>query len=65
VLLDWLKLAFPWGPVLFGIGFVAPVLAQSMDGAGLSAPAGLSNLQLGLLVGILWGTFAKFRGRWV
>ena len=59
------KQAFRWGPLLFGIGFVAPLIAQSMDATSMEAPAGLSSLQLGLLVGIVWGTIARFRGRWI
>ena len=47
-----------YGPVFFGIGFVAPLIAQSMDAATLSAPLGLSNIALGLVVG---GSCAKKR----
>jgi hypothetical protein len=53
------------GPVLFGIGFMAPLIAQSMDAASLSAPLGLSNIGLGLILGVFLGTVAKWRGRWI
>jgi hypothetical protein len=53
------------GPVLFGIGFMAPLIAQSMDAASLSAPLGLSNIGLGLILGVFLGTLAKWRGRWI
>jgi hypothetical protein len=60
-----LKGLFAWGPVWFGLGFVAPVLAQSLDAAALDAPLGLSSLQFGLVVGLGLGFVARWRGRWV
>lgn len=56
---------YEWGTVLFGIGFLAPLIAQSMDAASMSAPLGLGNLQFGLIVGTGAGLVAKARGRWV
>jgi hypothetical protein len=63
--MDYLKKLKDYGPVLFGIGFIAPLIAQSMDAASLSAPLGVSNIILGLVVGISMGIIAKLRGRWV
>ena len=54
-----------YGPVLFGIGFIAPLIAQSMDAAALSAPLGLPNLAFGLVLGTSLGVVAKLRRRWV
>jgi hypothetical protein len=54
-----------YGPVFFGIGFIAPLIAQSMDATSLSAPLGLSNIALGLFVGVSLGMIAKRRGTWV
>jgi len=62
---DLLTLAYKWGPVLFGIGFIAPLVAQSLDAGGLSAPFGVTGIQLGLAVGISAGLIAKRRGSWV
>jgi hypothetical protein len=62
---ELLQKAYAWGPLLFGIGFVAPLLAQSMDAASLAAPAGMTNLQFGLVVGVVTGSVAKMRGRWI
>ena len=53
------------GPFLFGVGFVAPLIAQSMDVADVEAPLGVSNLVLGLLLGAMMGTVAMVRGRWI
>lgn len=64
--LELLKHAYAWGPVLFGIGFLAPLIAQTMDAASIRAPAGLATLQTGLVAGFLAGLAAKARGRrWV
>ena len=54
-----------FGPVLFGIGFIAPLIAQSLDAAELSAPLGLSNIAFGLVVGVSLGTIARLRGTWL
>jgi hypothetical protein len=54
-----------FGPVLFGIGFIAPLIAQSMDAASLSVPLGLPNIAFGLAVGISMGGIAKLRGSWI
>lgn len=60
-----LRKAHAWGPVLFGIGFVAPLIAQSLDAARIPAPWGLTPLQLGLAVGLAAGSVAKLRGSWL
>ena len=52
-------------PLLFGIGFLAPVIAQGLDAAGLAAPFGLGALTFGLIIGGAWGLFATVTGRWV
>jgi hypothetical protein len=65
IVTDVLKKAYEWGPLLFGIGFVAPLIAQSMDAAAWTAPAGLTNIQLGLAIGLISGSVAKMRGRWI
>ena len=60
--MESLRTLIQWGPVLFGIGFIAPLIAQSMDALSISAPLGLPNLGLGLAVGTLAGFVAKLRG---
>ncbi len=55
----------PWGPVFFGIGFLAPLIAQSMETLQVAAPFGLSFIQTGLLIGAGLGLAAKLRGRWI
>ena len=60
-----LKKAYAWGPLLFGIGFVAPVIAQTLDATALAPPFELTTVQTGLVAGILLGSIAKLRGRWI
>jgi len=51
--------------LLFGTGFLAPLIAQSMDAVSVSAPLGVSNIVFGLAVGLTLGVAALWRGRWV
>ncbi len=60
-----MKHLFHWMPVVFGLGFIAPLIAQSMAALGIAAPFGLSRIALGLLIGGPWGLYAVLRGRWI
>lgn len=51
-------------PLLFGLGFLAPLLAQIIVRLGWTPPLGLSPVIIGLTVGGLWGGLATVRGRW-
>jgi hypothetical protein len=53
-----------WMPFLFGIGFIAPLIAQTMAAWGWAAPFGMSRVAFGLLIGVPWGSYAMIRGRW-
>ena len=44
----FLRYLFAVGPLLFGVGFLAPLIAQSMSALGISAPLGLTPLAFGL-----------------
>lgn len=55
----------PWGPVLFGVGFLAPLIAQSMEAMEIAAPFGLTSIQTGLVIGVGLGLAAKYRGSWI
>jgi len=52
-------------PLLFGIGFIAPLTAQSMAAFGIEGPLGMSPIAFGLLFGGAWGLYAQIRGRWI
>ena len=64
-MLSVLRMVFAVGPLLFGLGFLAPLIAQSLEAMSLTPPMGLSRLVLGLLVGGTLGLVATIRGRWV
>ena len=53
------------GPILFGVAFLAPLVAQSLEAAGLPAPFGLAPLSFGLALGLTLGVVAALRGRWL
>ena len=55
---DLLRKANEWGPVLFGVGFLAPLIAQSMEAGGIPGPWGLAPLHVGLAVGVTAGLIA-------
>ncbi|MEM9738894.1 MAG: hypothetical protein AAF829_03430 [Pseudomonadota bacterium] len=60
-----IKTVFHFGPLLFGIGFIAPLFAQIMDAMDWAAPFGLNSLVFGLIVGGAYGLVAQIRGRWI
>ena len=60
-----IKAIFYFGPLLFGLGFLAPLIAQTITALGWTPPLGLSALSTGLILGIALGLAAQIRGRWV
>ncbi|WP_219894482.1 hypothetical protein [Aquisediminimonas profunda] len=60
-----IALAFNFGPILFGIGFLAPLIAAILGLAGLSAPLGLSPIKFGLVAGVILGAAARMRRTWL
>lgn len=56
---------FSLGPILFGIGFLAPLFVALLSAAGISAPFGLTPMQFGLGLGILLGLIARQRRTWL
>jgi hypothetical protein len=60
-----LKKLFYVMPFLFGIGFIAPLVAQTMAYWDIAAPLGMSRITFGLLIGAPWGLYAMLRGRWI
>ncbi|MXO64178.1 hypothetical protein [Altericroceibacterium endophyticum] len=60
-----LKKLFHWMPFLFGIGFIAPLIAQTMAAWDIAAPFGMERIVFGLIIGAPWGLYAVLRGRWI
>lgn len=54
-----------WMPVIFGIGFLAPVTAALLIAGGFDAFLGRAPIEWGLAIGLTWGLVAKFTGRWI
>lgn len=52
-------------PFLFGIGFIAPLIAQTMAYWGWDAPLDMSRIVFGLIIGGTWGLVTTIRGRWI
>jgi hypothetical protein len=52
-------------PLIFGIGFLGPLLAQFITLFDWQAPFGLAPLTAGLILGGIWGAFAQIKGRWI
>ncbi len=60
-----LKHVLAWMPFFFGIGFIAPLIAQVMVRWDVPAPFGISPIAFGLIIGASWGLIANIRGRWL
>lgn len=53
-------------PLIFALGFLAPVLAQGLLAAGIARPLGLAPLAFSVLACGAWGILATIRkGRWL
>lgn len=52
-------------PLIFGIGFIAPLIAQLLERAVPGAAQAEWPLVAGLAVGGSWGALANLRGRWL
>ena len=60
-----IKAIFYLGPLLFGLGFLAPLAAQIIQTMGWTPPFGLTPLLTGLIIGGTLGLIAQIRGTWV
>lgn len=60
-----IKTLFYFGPILFGLGFLAPLVAQIISAMGWAPPFGLSPLVAGLMFGGGYGVLAQWKGRWI
>jgi predicted membrane metal-binding protein len=44
---------------------MAPLIDQVLTDAGLIPAMDISNLQIGIAMGLVWGLIAKIGGRWI
>ncbi len=56
---------FSLGPILFGIGFLAPAIAALLSVAKIDAPLGFTPIQFGLGLGVIMGLVARQRRTWL
>jgi hypothetical protein len=54
-----------FGPVLFGIGFLAPVIAASLDAFFVPTPMDIQPILVGLVIGAILGSLAIWRRTWI
>ncbi|WP_332771152.1 hypothetical protein [Phenylobacterium sp.] len=52
-------------PLIFGLGFIAPLIAQLLERALPDAAHAQWPLLVGLAIGGSWGAFANLKGRWL
>ena len=52
-------------PLIFGLGFIAPLIGQLLDRALPGAAQAQWPLLAGLAIGGSWGALANLRGRWL
>ncbi len=57
-------LTYLFSPFVFGLGFLAPLIAQLLATANFSIN-GVDNIYVGLILGCLMGLIAQNRGSWV
>lgn len=50
-------------PLIFAIGFLAPLIAQSLTTIGWVPPFGTAPFSFA--VAVSWGLFAQLKGRWI
>lgn len=60
-----IRLLLTLQPLLFGLGFLAPLAAQIIGRAGLMPPFGLTPMVAGLVIGGTLGSVANLRGSWI
>jgi hypothetical protein len=60
-----LRLILTLQPLIFGLGFLAPLIAQIIEHTGLIPPLGLTPLVTGLIMGGTLGAVANVRGSWI
>ena len=60
-----IKSIFYFGPLIFGFGFLAPLISQMIQAMSWTPPLGLTPLMTGLIIGGTLGLIAQIRGTWI
>lgn len=56
---------FRFGPLLFGLGFLAPLFCELIELSGAALPFGMAPIAAGLILGGGLGLMAQLRGSWI
>ncbi len=56
---------FRFGPIFFGVGFLAPMIAATISHFGVQPPLGLTPIAAGLIIGVGLGGMAMWRRSWI
>jgi len=56
---------FYYGPIWFGLGFLAPLISQSIQAFGWTPPFDLAPLYVGLIIGGTYAIIAQVWRRWI
>jgi hypothetical protein len=56
---------FRFGPILFGLGFLAPLIAATFHHFDIQPPLGQTPIVAGLIVGVGLGGMAMWRRSWI
>ena len=60
-----MQTAIKWffSPLVFGLAFMAPLIAQILDRTGIEFA--IANIWVGLIAGLALGLMAQIRGSWL
>lgn len=60
-----IKTVFYFGPLIFAVGFLIPLIAQIILALGWTPPFDLSAWIFAAILGGAYGLFAQITGRWI
>ena len=60
-----IRTVFYFGPLIFGFGFLVPLITQSLIHLGYPDVLGISAFWCGLFIGGGYALFAQITGRWI
>ena len=60
-----IEVIFRYGALVFGLGFLAPLIRELIILSGIAVPFGVSPLLVGVIFGGGLGVIAQIRGSWI
>ncbi len=65
MLIKLIELIFKFGPLVFGFGFMVPLIHELIVGFDMALPFGLSAWLVAFAIGGGLGLMAQVRGSWI